>query len=151
MPSSTAPGAHPDLEVLRRLIDDSIGWARTKDFALLHRIFRDEELFIFHPEAADTVTSLAEFRAMGEKVWANHSFRAIRHEIRDLRLRIAESGTVAWFSCHLDDLAEWDGRPVGWQNVRWTGVLEKRRDGWTVVQMHFSFPTDQRTPETKPW
>jgi hypothetical protein len=147
MAHSLEPDAHPELAELRRLVEDAIGWAQTKDFDLLYRIFRDEELFIFHPEAEDTVTSLEEFKRMGDRVWANPAFRALRHEIRELRLRLSESGTVAWFSCFLDDLAEWNGRPVGWENVRWTGVLEKQRDGWTVVQMHFSFPTGQRSPQ----
>ena len=147
MSHSHASDSQPELEELRHIIDDCIGWAKTKDFDRLARIFRDDGLFIFHPEAGDTVTSREEFHRMGEKVWASPSFRAIRHEIRDLRLRLAESGTVAWFSCHLDDLAEWDGRPIGWHNVRWTGVLERQRDGWTVVQMHFSYPTGAATAD----
>jgi len=24
-------------------------------------------------------------------------------------------------------------------NTRWTGVLEKRKEKWVIVQMHFSF------------
>lgn len=129
-------------EEVRRVIDASIGWAQTKDFDLLYRIFGDEKLFIFHPDSASTVTSLDEFRKLTE-IWANPAFRATGHEIRDLRIRLAESGTVAWFSCLLDDFGEWDERPIGWTNVRWTGVLEKHGAQWTVAQMHFSFPTER--------
>jgi hypothetical protein len=42
-------------------------------------------------------------------------------------------------SCILDDLAEWDGRPIGWKDTRWTGVLERREGSWRIFQMHFSF------------
>jgi hypothetical protein len=43
----------------------------------------------------------------------------------------------------LDDLAEWDGKPTGWKDTRWTGVLEKRDGHWVIVQMHFSFASDR--------
>jgi hypothetical protein len=29
--------------------------------------------------------------------------------------------------------------------VRWTGTLEKRDGKWVIVQMHFSFSTEQMT------
>jgi hypothetical protein len=38
----------------------------------------------------------------------------------------------------LDDLTEWDGKPEGARNIRWTGVLEKRRGNWVIVQEHGS-------------
>lgn len=60
-----------------------------------------------------------------------------------LRVNLSRSGTVAWYSAKLDDFAEWQGQPVGWENARWTGVLEKREDRWRIVQMHFSFAIEQ--------
>ena len=71
------------------------------------------------------------------------AFKAVSFEIRDLKINISESGTVAWFSCRLDDFCEINGNPDGWENVRWTGVLEKRQEKWVHVQMHFSFSVEQ--------
>lgn len=139
----TPPDPAAVREEVRQAIDGSIGWAQNKDFDLLYRIFSAEDLFIFHPDDASTVTSLAGFKKMGEEIWADPAFRATRHEMRDLRITLSESGTVAWFSCHLDDFAEWNGRQVGWENVRWTGVLERRDGRWAAVQMHFSFPSER--------
>jgi ketosteroid isomerase-like protein len=70
---------------------------------------------------------------------------AVSTDVRDLRISFARSGDVAWFSAILDDLGEWDGKPVGWKDTRWTGVLERRDGRWVIVQMHFSFASD-RTP-----
>ena len=134
-------------EEVRQAIDGSIGWAQNKDFDLLYRIFSADDLFIYHPDDASTVTSLAEFKQMGQDVWGNPAFKATGHEMRDLRINLSESGTVAWFSCYLDDFAEGAGREVGWENVRWTGVLELRDGQWTAVQMHFSFPTERMKPK----
>jgi ketosteroid isomerase-like protein len=64
-------------------------------------------------------------------------------EIRDLRIHVSRSGDVAWYSAMLDDLGEWDGKPVGARDIRWTGVLEKRDGRWVIVQMHGSVASDR--------
>jgi ketosteroid isomerase-like protein len=74
-----------------------------------------------------------------EAFWASPNFKAVRYEIRNLKIQLSESGTVAWFYCILDDINEWKGEPACWMNTRWTGVLEKRKGNWIIVQMHFSF------------
>ncbi len=66
-------------------------------------------------------------------------FRAVRYDIRDLKITISPSGDAAWWFCMLDDINEWKGKPASWENTRWTGVLEKRDGRWVIVQQHFSF------------
>ena len=73
----------------------------------------------------------------------NPDFKAVRYEISDLTVQFSKSGDVAWFFCMLDDMNEWKGKPANWENTRWTGVLEKRDNKWTMVQMHFSFASDK--------
>jgi len=75
--------------------------------------------------------------------WKSDKFKALDFEVKDLRIRFGPAGDVAWYSALLDDHGEWDGRPTGWDNARWTGVLEKRGGRWVIIQMHFSFGTDQ--------
>jgi len=65
-------------------------------------------------------------------------FKATRFDVRDLRVTFSRSGDVAWWSAILDDMGEWDGRPVGWKDTRWTGVVEQRDGSWVITQMHFS-------------
>jgi hypothetical protein len=71
------------------------------------------------------------------------AFKATDFAVKDLRVKFAKLGNVAWYSCFLDDHALWDGQPAGRDNARWTGTLEKRNGKWVVVQMHFSFPKDE--------
>ena len=132
-----------DQDEIKKVINDSIGWALTKDIERLFSIMaQDEDFFIFHPDSKSTISGFAAFKEMGEQVWMNEAFKATDFAIRDLRIKISESGTAAWYSCHLDDHAEWNGKPGGWDNARWTGVLEKRNGKWIIVQMHFSFAKD---------
>ena len=116
----------------------SIGWAQTKDFRLLYGVIANDPDFLeVHPDGA-VVNGFDEFKN-AETFWRSPDFKAIRYEIRDLRIKLSKSGDVAWFYCLLDDINEWKGEPANWENTRWTGVLEKRDGRWVTVQQHFSF------------
>jgi hypothetical protein len=131
------------LEV-EKVIHDSIGWALTKDTdRLLSIVAQDEDFFIFHPDSKSTIVGFEAFKKLGERVWLKDEFKATDYAVKELRLKFSAMGNVAWYSCLLDDHAEWNGKPIGWDNCRWTGTLEKRGGKWVVVQMHFSFPKDE--------
>jgi hypothetical protein len=128
---------------VQKVIHDSIGWALTKDIKRLFSIMaQDEDFFIFHPDSKSTIIGFETFKQLGERVWMKDAFRATDFAVKELRINFSTSGLVAWYSAILDDHAEWNGKPGGWDNVRWTGVLEKRDGDWVIVQMHFSFPKD---------
>ncbi len=127
-----------DRDAITRTIHSCIGWAKTKDFALLYgSIANDPDFLEVHPDGR-VVAGFDDFRK-AEAFWGNPDFKAVRYEIRDLRIRLSKSGDVAWFYGLLDDINEWKGRPANWENTRWTGVLEKRDGRWVMVQQHFSF------------
>jgi hypothetical protein len=69
-------------------------------------------------------------------------FRAIRVEINGMRIHLSPTEKTAWFSCILNDYNEFRGKPAVWENVRWTGVLEKVDGAWKIFQMHFSKAED---------
>ena len=141
--------AETDRATVKQVINDAIGWALTKNKTRLFEIMApDEDFFIFHPDSKSTIVGFDAFRELAERAWMNDAFKATDFAIRDLRLRFSESGTVAWYACYLDDHGEMNGKHVGWDNCRWTGVLEKQNGKWAIVQMHFSFATDQ-VKETK--
>ena len=130
--------AASDRAVVEQMIHDAIGWALTKDRPLAERVIaHDPDLFMFNPDS----TSVLGWDSFVKNFdfWMDPRFKATSFDVRDLRLTFSRSGDVAWWSAMLDDLGEWDGRPVGWKDTRWTGVLEKRDGAWVIVQMHFSF------------
>jgi hypothetical protein len=134
--------------IIADTIRDSIAWALTKDRPRLESILsHDERLFIFNPDSQNTVgwsgfVKLFEF-------FMDPRFKATKTDIREMRIDLARCGDVAWWSCILDDLGEWAGKPTGWKDTRWTGVLEKRDGKWVIVQMHFSFAVDKVKAEYK--
>lgn len=139
-----APAAEPAREkpAIEKVIRANIGWALTKDRPLLERtMLHDERLFIINPDS-ETTAGWGQF-VKNFDFWMDPRFKATKSDIRDLRIDVSPSGVTAWWSCVLDDLGEWDGKPIGWKDTRWTGVLEKRSGKWLIVQMHFSFAADK--------
>ena len=128
---------------VQKVIHDSIGWALTKDIKRLFSITaQDDDFFIFHPDSKSTIIGFDAFKDLAERSWMTDAFKATDFAVKELRINFSTSGLVAWYSAFLDDHGEWNGKPGGWDNVRWTGVLEKRDGKWIIVQMHFSFPKD---------
>ena len=124
--------------LIEKAINNAIGWAKNKDLDLLYSVIASDSNFLeVHPEG-EVVKGFDEFRE-AEAFWMSPDFKAVRYQIKDLRINISESGSVAWWFCMLDDINEWKGQPASWENTRWTGVLEKRDGRWQIVQQHFSF------------
>ena len=128
-------------QLVEKAINNSIGWAKTKDLNLLYSVIANDTNYMeIHPNNK-VVKGFQDF-TKAEKFWMNPDFKAIRYEIKDLKINFSKSGDVAWFFCMLNDINEWKGQPASWENTRWTGVLEKRNSNWIIVQMHFSFASN---------
>lgn len=127
-------------EVVKKVIEDNIGWAMTKDLELLYSTMKqDSTLLIINPDAS-MIDGFAQVEETARTFWMDPRFKATRFAVKDLRITISESGTVAWYYALLDDFGEWDGKPYKWENARWTGILEKTNGHWVIRQMHISFP-----------
>ncbi|MCX6555969.1 MAG: nuclear transport factor 2 family protein [Candidatus Aminicenantes bacterium] len=134
--------------VIAQVIHDNIGWALTKNRSLAESTMaHDQRLFIFNPDSASTVGW--DELVKNFDFWMDPRFKATGLDIRDIRIDLSRQGDTAWWSCILDDLYEWEGRPGAWKDTRWTGVLEKRSGKWLIVQMHFSFASDKVAAEVK--
>jgi hypothetical protein len=127
-----------EMVLIKEVINGAIGWAKNKDFTVSNRIIANDSNYLEVDPENRIVRGFKEFKR-NEAFFADPRFKAIRYEIRDLKINLSQSGTVAWYYCVLDDINEWEGKPACWMNTRWTGVLEKREGKWVIVQMHFSF------------
>jgi hypothetical protein len=129
--------------VIAKVITDSICWALTKDWALAEStLAHDEDLFYFWTTSTFTVNGWKQHLQYYD-TWMDPRFKAVRTEVRDLRIQLSRSGDVAWYNAILDDVVEWEGKRGGGEDIRWTGVLEKRDGKWVIVQMHASLAADK--------
>jgi ketosteroid isomerase-like protein len=130
-----------EIREISKVIDSAIGWFKTKDFDLMFNTFAQDSNFLeVHPEA-EVVRGFDQFKKNSE-IFKNPEFLYVRHEIWDRKINLSRLGDTAWFFCMLNDISTWKGKQVGWENTRWTGVLEKRGGRWMIVQQHFSFAAD---------
>ncbi len=128
-------------QLVEKAIHNSIGWAKDKDIGLLYSIIANDSNYLEVDPGDRIVKGFQDFKK-AEEFWMSDDFKAVRYEIKDLKINFSDSGDVAWFFCFLDDINEWKGQPATWENTRWTGVLEKRGNNWIMVQMHFSFSSE---------
>jgi ketosteroid isomerase-like protein len=147
---ASAADREAEKAVVAKVVHDSICWALTKDRALQESTMaHDEDLFIIWTDSKATTAGWKQYVKLFD-TWMDPRFKATVTEVRDLRIHLSRSGDVAWYSAMLDDLGEWDGKPTGSRDIRWTGVLEKRRGKWVVVQMHGSVAADKASDRPKP-
>jgi hypothetical protein len=125
-----------------RVISSVIGWAKDKDLGLFYGSIANDEDYI---SVTPTTRIIKRFEDVKQNVpfWMSPDFKYVRHELKDLEIKFARCGEVAWFFCILDDINTYKGEPATWENTRWTGVVEKRDGKWVVVQQHFSFANDR--------
>jgi ketosteroid isomerase-like protein len=142
MPSSDR--TNDEREIIR-ILHDSFGWALTKDRTLFESIFaRDDDFFTYYPDSKSTVAGWKQFEKFLDR-WMDPRNKAIGFDIRGLRIVISKTGDVAWFSAVVDDEGEFNGKPWGTKDIRWTGVLEKRGGSWKICQQHMSEANDKRS------
>ena len=129
--------------IITKVLHDSFGWALTKDRKLFENIFtKDEDFFTYYPDSKSTVIGWKQFEKFLDR-WMDPRNKAISYNIRDLRIVISKTRDVAWFSAIVDDEGEFDGKPWGLKDIRWTGVLEKHGENWKICQQHMSEANDK--------
>jgi len=141
---NTNDHTHEEIVEIKKTVKSHIEWAvNNKDKETLYStVVKNDELFFFQPDSKDTIVGFKKLKKLVEEIFMGDDFKAIRVEIKELRIHISKSLRTAWFSCVLNDYNEFQGKPSVWENVRWTGVLEKIEGNWKIFQMHFSKAED---------
>jgi hypothetical protein len=104
----------------------------------------DKELSWFSPRDDGTIYGYETFIDLTGDFFMLDDFKAVRYEIRDLQINLSHSGDAARYHARLDDFNEWNGKPTNREDVRWTGVSEKRDCRRLNVRMHFSNASDKK-------
>lgn len=136
-----ADSLEEEKQKIAQVISTVIGWAKDKNLELFYDSIAQDEDYISVTPGMRIVKCFEDVK-QNVPFWMSPEFKYVCHELRDLEIKFARCGEVAWFFCYLDDINEWKGQPANWENVRWTGVLEKRDGRWRIVQQHFSWASE---------
>lgn len=128
-----------DAQDVEKTLNNVFGWAVVKDFDLFYSSIANDKNFVSVTPRSRVKFGFDEVKK-DSAFWGSPDFKAISHELKDLKITFSQDRSVAWFFCYLNDFNTWKGEPANWENVRWTGVLEKRNNKWILVQQHFSWP-----------
>ena len=85
---------HPEYEVVKAVIEDSVGWAMDKDFDRLFQIFADDDdLLIWWVGTSGSAEGIDDLKQLAETIWKSPDFAATRFEYRDLKIWFSKDGT----------------------------------------------------------
>jgi ketosteroid isomerase-like protein len=137
------PDRNKEINEIEKVINNSIGWFKDKDFDLLYSTMTNSsDLFMYQLDTKSTITSFDEFKKYSVG-WQNPKVRYAGHKFIDLKITLSKSGDCAWFHTKLEDCASVNDRPARCFTTRYTGVLEKRDGHWLIVEQHFSLAADE--------
>jgi len=131
---------------VKSVIDQFYQLHVTENMELLSQIMaHDEDMVNFGTDAVEHWIGWESVKEAFQKQW--DSFENPEILLREQAIKISRSGNVAWYSMLLDFKVESEGKEILWNDVRTTGVLEKRDGRWIVVQFHNSLPALERAVE----
>jgi len=117
----------------------------TEDMALFDEAFsHDPDMIIFGTDAAEYWVGYETARESIEYQFS--VFEDTNGTLRNQVVKVHESGEVAWFSEMMDMEVTSGGERVE-LTIWFSGVLEKRNDGWKIVQFHASVPVSGQAVE----
>jgi len=106
--------------------------------AFANVVAQDADILIIGTDSAEVWQGYDAYRKARERQY--ESFENVEFNVYDQQIRMSEDGTVAWFVETFDLVTIAQGNPVILEGIRLTGVLEKRRGYWRIVQLHNSVP-----------
>ena len=140
------PGINAEISSVKEVIDRFYHLYETQDMELFNNLIADDDSMVnFGTDAVEYWVGRTPLKESFQKQWA--AFEEPQVSLRDLVVKISESGTVAWYSLFIDFRVKFKGEITEWKGARSTGVVEKRNGKWVIVQFHNSMPQTERAAE----
>jgi len=110
-----------------------------KDFPMIEKIWApNSNILLFGTDTDEKLIGWDNIQAAIKKQFSSISNTYI--SLSDQSINVDSTGTTAWFAEVMNYNFVYQGKARSYEGVRFTGVLEKRADGWKLVQAHLSIP-----------
>ena len=108
-------------------------------------IARDADMVIIGTDEGEYVVGYEAFRRTRQQQF--DAFENVEFYVKNQHIKLSKMGNVAWFTEMFDLFTLAEGSPVSLENLRLSGVMEKRGDQWKIVQLHTSVPVAGQAAE----
>ena len=110
-----------------------------KDIDLMSEVMaHDESMLSFGTSISDLHNSWSEWRK--NHIAQFEAFDKAEINSKKMNVYMSQNSDVSWFA----DVSDWilviDNENIQMNDIRITGVLEKRNNSWKIVQIHASVP-----------
>ena len=110
-----------------------------KDFSMIEQIWApDSSILLFGTDSDEKLMGWTNIQAAIKK--QSSSINETYISVSDQHINVDSTGNTAWFAEILNYNFVYQGQARSYEGVRFTGVLEKRPEGWKIVQAHLSIP-----------
>lgn len=135
-----------EISNVKEVIDQFYHLYETQDMDLLNNLIaNDDDMINFGTDSVEYWIGPIPLKESFQNQWT--AFGEPEITLNDLVVKISESGTVAWYSLFINFKVKFKGELAEWKGARSTGVLEKRKGKWLIVQFHNSMPQVARAAE----
>jgi ketosteroid isomerase-like protein len=112
-----------------------------KDFSLIEQIWaEDDDIILLGTDSHEKYIGWNQIKKAIQRQFKE--FEDTYISITNQKIKISEKGDAAWFSEFLNYNFIHRGEAKSFEDIRFTGVLEKREGIWVLVQGHLSIPAD---------
>jgi len=117
-----------------------------QDFPMIEQIWApDSNIILFGTNSDERLMGWDSIKKAIKQQFSSISETYISPTNQFIKLNPEQN--TAWFAEILNYNFVYQGKARSFEGVRFTGVMEKQKDGWRIVQAHLSIPThiDLRT------
>lgn len=126
---------------VKAVLDQLIQASEAEDMELFSRIYaQDSDMVNFGTDSSERIVGWEKLKEVMQNQFAATGSSELL--VKDQVIKIHDSGKVAWFSEIIDWNIVSQDQAIELKGLRATGVLEQREEGWVIVQLHYSLPSD---------
>ena len=143
----TCVNKEEELTKVENVLEKYVMANENQDFSLIEQIWApDDDIVLIGTDSDEKLIGWNQINKAIKHQFAE--FEDTYISVIDQNISMNETANTAWFSEVLNYNFIYHGKAQSFEGIRFTGVLEKRKENWKLVQCHISIPVPQGT-ETK--
>ena len=128
---------------IENTLDKYIMANEKEDFALIESIWAPEDDIVLY--GTDSDERLVGWSSIKEVIKKQFSLIENTYiSASDQMIKVSDCGNTAWFAERLNYNFIYNGAAHSYDNIRFTGVMEKQDGRWVIVQAHLSLPASSK-------